>query len=306
MYNISAECNGIDTNNKDVYFYIPIHKTRRHIHGIPNEFLINYIYNMIETATWEKNNYNYYTNSIFIKYCAIYQCPEKYEIKNFENVKKEIKCLENVKKEIKCLENVKKEIKCPVKISVSSKLQELEMHLTKNEIINIKLFFHKHKIINFRLNFPYKKRYITNCISPKCCKNSLGIIHHGIPSVKQTCDLCNITYCRECGKIPFHTNAICNLEDLKQNSDIKFENPDNYRKCPGCDIWIEKREGCDHIRCLCGVHFCYKCRTVLCANDPYYHTCNMDGADPHFRDFELNHPSVKYEGEIACKCKCCF
>ena len=56
MYNISAEYNGIDTNDKDTYFYIPIHKTRRHVHGVPKEFLINYIYNMIESASWEKNN----------------------------------------------------------------------------------------------------------------------------------------------------------------------------------------------------------------------------------------------------------
>jgi hypothetical protein len=285
MYNISAECNGINTLDKDIYFYIPIHKTRRHIHGVPSDFLIDYIYNMIETATWEKNCHIYYIDHKYIKDCAVYQCPEKYEIKNDKNIKKEIKCL--------------------TKISVISKLQELEIYLTKNEIEKIKIFFQKKKIINFRLNFPSKIRYITYCIGSRNCKHSNGLIHFGIPSVKQYCDECKITYCRECGKIPFHTNQICNIEDLKRNSNIDFENPEQYRKCPGCDIWIEKEEGCDHIRCMCGVHFCYKCRTVLCANDPYYHRCNMDGADPHFRDFPLNHPDVQYSGEISCKCLSC-
>jgi len=71
------------------------------------------------------------------------------------------------------------------------------------------------------------------------------------------------------------------------------------------ETWIEKEIGCDHMKCLCGVHFCYNCRMVLCANDPYFHVCTIGSTDPHFRDFPLNHPNVHQSGEIACKCVCC-
>jgi hypothetical protein len=59
MYNVPAELNGIDTMTND-YFYIPIHKTRRHIHGVPIDFVETYIINMIETSQWEKHIYQYY------------------------------------------------------------------------------------------------------------------------------------------------------------------------------------------------------------------------------------------------------
>ena len=159
-------------------------------------------------------------------------------------------------------------------------------------------FFIKKLSDNFRLNFPNKKRYITYCVGS--CVHTDGYIHNGIPNGEQKCFTCKITYCRECGCTPYHTGSLC-----KFTSEISFENPENYRKCPGCSIWIEKEEGCDHMRCLCGVHFCYKCRGVLCANDPYFHICKMSDPDPHYRDFRLNHQSTHYEGEIACSCKGC-
>jgi hypothetical protein len=282
MYNIPAEYNGIDTNDKDTYLYIPIHKTRRHIHGVPNEFLIQYIYNMIETASWEKHNYFYYTDIKYIKNCAIYQCPEKYTIKNQDKTK---------------------EITCDVQICVLTKIIELEKYLSNDEVEKVKNYFHKKIVDNFRKNFPNKSRYITYC--PGSCYDSNGLIHIGIPSVKQSCNDCAITYCRECRKIPFHFNQLCDPIDLQTITNIVFENPDNYRKCPGCEIWIEKEEGCDHMKCLCGVHFCYTCRNVLCANDPYYHVCSMDNADPHYRDFAIDDNLVRYQGEIACKCIHC-
>ena len=293
MYNIPAECNGVDTSDKDNYFYIPIHKTRRHIHGVPREFLVNYIYNMIEKASWEKKIECYYTDSKYIHCCAIYMCPEKHTIQNLKKVEKNKK-----------IEKTEKIITCLGKLSVFTKIKELEKFLDIEEIKKIKTFFHKKKIDNYRLNFLKKSRYITYC--PGSCKNTNGLIHQGIPSVHQTCTDCNISYCRECGKNPFHHNKLCDITDLQNESNIVFENPDMYRTCPGCTTWIEKEEGCDHMKCLCGVHFCYNCRMVLCANDPYFHVCNMNGADPHFRDFPINHPTVQYLGEIACKCTHCI
>jgi len=32
-----------------------------------------------------------------------------------------------------------------------------------------------------------------------------------------------------------------------------------YKQCPACNRYIEKKEGCDHMKCVCGYEFCYRC-----------------------------------------------
>ena len=29
--------------------------------------------------------------------------------------------------------------------------------------------------------------------------------------------------------------------------------------CPRCKVWTEKIDGCDHIACRCGAHWCFRC-----------------------------------------------
>jgi len=309
MYNIPAVSNGINTNDNN-YFFVPIHKTRRHIHGVPIDFLESYIVNMIDNACWEKKIPWYYYDSRYIDKCALYLCPEKFKItcKTKDPVEKKIKKDKN--------ENFKEvEISCKKTISVFFKIQELEKYLNSDQIQKIYKIFHKKRIDSFRTNFPSKSRYITYCVGN--CNNSLGFIHNGIPNGKQKCvikfednniylqknlvqEKCNITFCRECGMSPFHENELC-----KFVNEIEFENPEKYRKCPGCGIWVEKEVGCDHMQCLCGVHFCYNCRGVLNARDPYFHVCRMGNTDPHFRDFLLDHEAAYFPGEITCSCPNC-
>ena len=289
MYNMPADENGVDTNDTN-YYYIPIHKTRRHIHGVPRDFLELYVINMIDTASWEKVHSSFYYNNTKLNVCAIYNCPEKY-------------CIKNIKKEEKNKENKEnileiKQILCTEKINVFSKLKELDVYLSIEQNKKIIKYFYKKLVDNFRINFPKKSRYITYCVGN--CMNTVGKIHDGIPNGRQKCHECKITYCRECNKSPYHVGKLCDFID-----EISFEDPNLYRKCPGCSIWIEKEEGCAHMKCNCGVHFCYVCRGILCANDPYYHICVMDNPDPHFRDFPMNHNSTQQSGEIACNCRSC-
>ncbi|KAL2159252.1 hypothetical protein VTH06DRAFT_2687 [Thermothelomyces fergusii] len=32
-----------------------------------------------------------------------------------------------------------------------------------------------------------------------------------------------------------------------------------WKRCPSCKRCVEKTEGCNHIHCICGCHFCYRC-----------------------------------------------
>ena len=38
--------------------------------------------------------------------------------------------------------------------------------------------------------------------------------------------------------------------------------PGSLKECPGCKISINKGEGCAHMKCICGVHFCWICLEI--------------------------------------------
>ena len=44
-----------------------------------------------------------------------------------------------------------------------------------------------------------------------------------------------------------------------------------HKKCPNCGILIEKAEGCIHINCICGVHFCWICLKIYNRFEIYNH-----------------------------------
>jgi E3 ubiquitin-protein ligase RNF144 len=35
-----------------------------------------------------------------------------------------------------------------------------------------------------------------------------------------------------------------------------------FKQCPFCKVWVEKSDGCDHMKCRCGMEFCYECGGV--------------------------------------------
>ena len=40
---------------------------------------------------------------------------------------------------------------------------------------------------------------------------------------------------------------------------LDFVKGKKFKQCPHCEFWVERSEGCDHMRCRCGKDFCYKC-----------------------------------------------
>ena len=71
------------------------------------------------------------------------------------------------------------------------------------------------------------------------------------------CPNCKRKYCLKC-KGPYHPDSTCasRIDDLKF---LKFAKGAKYKECSKCKRWVEKKSGCNHITCICGHHFCYKC-----------------------------------------------
>ena len=48
-------------------------------------------------------------------------------------------------------------------------------------------------------------------------------------------------------------------EDENDHAFMKMAKGKKFKQCSKCKFWVEKSEGCDHMRCRCGKDFCYKC-----------------------------------------------
>ena len=137
------------------------------------------------------------------------------------------------------------------------------------------------KLENISLNYLVENypNEITYCPTPGCkyiCsydKNEFNLI----------CPLCHKSYCLQC-KTEWHQNLTCeeyqkSKKKEDDENDIKFEEyvkGNNFKQCPNCKRWVEKTEGCDHIFCPCGTHFCYNCGGIRDPVHPYDHKCPND------------------------------
>ncbi|KAJ7963351.1 RBR-type E3 ubiquitin transferase [Quillaja saponaria] len=81
------------------------------------------------------------------------------------------------------------------------------------------------------------------------------------------CPYCNRLFCAQC-KVPWHAESTCEMfkrmkrirggYDMDQMA-INLASMENWRRCPSCKFYVERSSGCEHIRCRCGMNFCYVC-----------------------------------------------
>ncbi|KAL1744352.1 hypothetical protein HDZ31DRAFT_38855 [Schizophyllum fasciatum] len=98
-----------------------------------------------------------------------------------------------------------------------------------------------------------------------------------------TCPSCFATVCNSCDE-GVHTGRTCaeNADDIQrrrdlQHSDALFVNQ-NYKRCPKCQVLIEKTAGCNHMECLsCHAHFCWRCMRVFARDEIYEHMTTVHG-----------------------------
>ncbi|CAO2188433.1 unnamed protein product [Urochloa humidicola] len=81
------------------------------------------------------------------------------------------------------------------------------------------------------------------------------------------CPSCRRLFCARCGVAPWHAGVTCaeykrlgkgdrGKEDLLL---LEMAKGRKWKRCPKCEYFVEKREGCLHITCRCGFEFCYGC-----------------------------------------------
>lgn len=114
------------------------------------------------------------------------------------------------------------------------------------------------------------------CPGPDC--SFVGMIPASIDwnTPSTICSNCSTAFCFLCSELP-HQPASCrhfsDWQRLVGNSSFWIKK--NAKPCPGCNVPIEKNNGCNHMTCQhCRTEFCWLCLTKLRAHLEA-HSCNQ-------------------------------
>ena len=118
------------------------------------------------------------------------------------------------------------------------------------------------------------------CSNPSC---KIGVVKGDQGDETGTCPHCDTLTCMKCGGAS-HPGKSC--EDVEDASFKAFVNDRNFKQCPKCKHWVEKRDGCVAMHCRCNLIFCYQCAGVRQAAGTPYEQCTCDGVESLLRAHE--------------------
>lgn len=102
------------------------------------------------------------------------------------------------------------------------------------------------------------------CPAPNC-ENAIPIMGN---EKEIKCNKCNYIFCAKC-KEETHSGYTCEQYKKYGNKINTFETwleikGDTVKKCPTCNYYTEKTEGCNHMTCKkCKTDYCWLCTSVL-------------------------------------------
>ena len=125
-------------------------------------------------------------------------------------------------------------------------------------------------------NFLQKNRdEYSSCPTPGC--EYMFFFEPG--EINFLCPWCSKNYCLNC-KDEWHRGMTCKQYkdsrdvNLLDNQFYQFVKGAKFKMCPRCKFWVEKNQGCNHMKCRCGADFCYLCGSLMDMTRP--HICNSN------------------------------
>ena len=172
------------------------------------------------------------------------------------------KCFDNYI--IQSINSGKSQIKCPYCNKVNINENYIKDALIQNKREDLLAKYEHFSMNYYIMNNPND---VSCCPTPGCDY----VFIYGENNKEFLCPNCNKKYCLSC-KTEWHEGKNCKeyqemLETSKLAKDVgkldnlflKFAKGSKFKQCPYCKHWVEKTQGCNHISCRCGHHFCYNC-----------------------------------------------
>ncbi|KAI1614414.1 hypothetical protein EDD36DRAFT_226378 [Exophiala viscosa] len=177
------------------------------------------------------------------------------------------------------------ESKCQRAVPLAA-LQEVLLHEQYEDLLSWSL---KHHVRSHPTTLSY-------CPTPDCPT----IFRLTDEAMALPCEHCLTSICTKCCTAS-HEGLPCDASDEEKSvegrKNQQYMEKNNIRTCSNCRARISKIEGCYHIACVCGKHFCWLCEAVF-DSDPecYGHLRQVHGriSDEHAH---LDDENVDPEGE---------
>ena len=132
--------------------------------------------------------------------------------------------------------------------------------------------------VAFRSYLDQHSQELKFCTTPDCQQ-----IYRHSPNGTRTlqCPSCFSTICSACDE-EAHEGMTCQERRLHKDpaeQDRLFNVWANQhgKQCPECKRMIEKSEGCNHMTCPCGAHFCWQCGKTFSPAEIYAHMQSAHG-----------------------------
>lgn len=118
------------------------------------------------------------------------------------------------------------------------------------------------------------------CTTPDC--RQVYRCNASSTSTTVHCPACFASVCSSChGEM--HEGMTCDerrihgdpAEQDRLNDQLAMQS--GFKKCPQCNVWIEKNSGCNHMECHCGAHICWVCMGVFPRATIYEHMGAVHG-----------------------------
>ncbi|KAK2465893.1 hypothetical protein APHAL10511_001534 [Amanita phalloides] len=94
-----------------------------------------------------------------------------------------------------------------------------------------------------------------------------------------TCPSCFTSVCTGCNK-EAHEGMTCEERELMNDPEEQERRNEQWalvsgaKRCPSCRVFLQKTEGCNHMECRCGAHFCWLCLQAFSGPGPVYEHMN--------------------------------
>ena len=101
---------------------------------------------------------------------------------------------------------------------------------------------------------------VHNCITPDC-----EMVYNISSEAKRfLCGQCSASICSKCHTTWHEGFNTCDAYKNRSIGDKELKewmssDGENRKKCPKCQVPIEKNAGCQRVHCACGAHICWKC-----------------------------------------------